>query len=110
MLREVDSRTENPALEADPGPPRVTTEERADLPGHTLTACNQKMRLFYKDHVQSNNGTHLTGGISNNTLWQTRWRKISNLTLRFYDATKVKAGRHFVTLLTKELCGSRERR
>ena len=109
ITRKKAGKAYNPALEADPGPPLVTTEEGADLQGHTLTVCSRKLRLVSKDHVHCNNGTHLTGGIANDALWQTRWSRISNLTLRFYDALKGKAGRRFVTLLTKKLRAARER-
>ena len=76
---------------------------RADLQGHQLTQCDLKLRSVYGDYVHRNDGTHLTGGINDDALWQTRWRRISNLTPRFYDAPKGKAGRRFVILLTEEL-------
>ena len=100
----------NPALEADPGPPPITTEAGSDLPGHTLTSCNHKLCLVYKYHIHSNDGTHLTGGIADNVLCQTWWRLISNPTPIFYKDSKGKASQHFVTLLTEELCGAQERR
>ena len=91
----------NSAIEVDPGPPAIITEEGADLPGHTLTACNRKLRSVYRYHIHCNDGTHLTGGITDDNLWQNRWRRISNLKPRFYDAPKGKAGIRFVTLLTE---------
>ena len=91
------------------GPPQITTEAGADVQGHRLTPCDIKLWSVYGNHVHRNDGTHLTGGIYDDALWQTRWRRISNLTLRFYDAPKSKSGRRFVTLLTKELRGDRER-
>ena len=91
------------------GPPQISTEAGADLQGHQLTQCDLKLRSVYGDCVHHNNGTHLTGGIADDALWQTRWRRISNLSPRFYDAPKGKAGRRFVILLTEELRGARER-
>ena len=101
-------KTYNPASEADPGPPQITTEEGADLPGHNLTECDHKLCTDYGDHIHCNDGTHLTGVITDDALWQTRWHRISNLTLRFYGAPKGKAGRRFMTILTNKLQGTRE--
>ena len=70
--------------------------------------CDRKMRLVYGDHVHRNDGTHLTRGVAGDALWQTQWRQIINLMPRFYNATNVKVGRRFVTLLTKELHGAWE--
>ena len=68
---------------------------------HRYNICGRSSDLVTStDH---NDGTHLTGVISDDALWQTRWRRISNHTPRFYDAPKGKAGRHFVTILTEEL-------
>ena len=110
IVREKSGKIYNPASKTMQGPPYITTEARADLQGHRLTPCNLNLRSVYGDHVHPNDGTHLAGGISDDALWQTRWRRISNLTPRFYDAPKGKAGRHFVILLTEELQGARERR
>ena len=41
---------------------------------------------------------------------QTPWCGISNLTPRFYDVPKVKAGQHFIKLLITEMQGTQERR
>ena len=109
ITRKKSGKAYNPALEVDPGPPPISTEDVANLPGHTLTACEQKLCLVYGDHIHRNNGTHLTGGIADNALWQTICHRISNLIPMLYDAPNVKAGRRFVTLLTEELRGSRER-
>ena len=85
------------------GPSQISTGAGADLQGHQLTQCDLKLRSVYGDYVHRNDGTHLPGGIADDALWQTRWRQISNLTPRFYDAPKGKAGRRFVILLTEEL-------
>ena len=62
-------KTYNPASEADPGPPQITTEEGADLPGHTFTRRDHKLRTVYGDHIHRNDGTHLMGGIAHDALW-----------------------------------------
>ena len=103
IIREKSGRIYNPTSETMQGPPHITTEAGADLQGHRLTPCDIKLRSVYGNHVHRNDGTHLTGGIYDDALWQTRWRRISNLTLRFYDAPKGKAGQRFVILLTEEL-------
>ena len=93
----------NPDSEAEPGPTQITIEEGANLPGYTLTGCDHKLRTVYGYHIHRNDGTHLTGDIADDALWKTRCSIISNLTPRFYDAPKGKAGRRFVTILTEEL-------
>ena len=110
IVREKSGKIYNPASETMPGPPQITTEAGADLQGHSLTPCDLKLWSVYGDHIHCNDGTHLAGGISDDALWHTRWRRISNLTPRFYDAQKGKAGRSFVILLTEGLQGARERR
>ena len=110
IIRDNSGRTYNPASEMVQGPPQISTEAGADLQGHRLTQCDHKLRSVYGDHVHRNDGTHLTGGIADDALWHTRWHRISNLTPRFYDAPKGKAGRHFVILLTEELRGAKELR
>ena len=103
IVREKSGMIYNPASETVPGPPQITTEVGGDLQGHSLTPCGHKLRSFYGYHIYRNDGTHLAGGISDDALWQTRWRRISNPTPRFYDAPKGKAGRSFVILLMEEL-------
>ena len=110
IIRKKSGKTYNPALLVDPSPPPFATEEGAGLPGHILTARDLKLRLVYGDHVHRNYGMRLMGGITDNALWKTWWRRISNLTPRFYDTPKGKAGTSFVTLLVEELRGTRERR
>ena len=100
----------NPASESMTAPPQITTEEGANLPGHTLTRCNHKLRTVYGDHIHHNDVTHLTGGIAEDALWKTWWLIISNLTPRFYYAPKGKVVRLFVKILTEELRGDREQR
>ena len=52
---------------------------------------------------------HFTWGFVNDALYNTQWRRISNLTPRFYVESKGKAGQRFFTLLTEELKGARDR-
>ena len=54
----------NPASETVPGPPQITTEEGANIPGHTLKMCDHKLQSVYRD-----DGTHLTGGLADDALW-----------------------------------------
>ena len=71
IVREKSGRIYNPASETMQGPPQISTEAGADLQGHRLTPCDHKLRSVYGDHVHRNDGTHLTGGISDDALWQT---------------------------------------
>ena len=70
ISRKKAGKTYNPDLEADPGPHPVTIEEGTDVLGHTLTSWDCKLNLFYGDHAHQNDATHLTGGITDDALWQ----------------------------------------
>ena len=85
-------------------------EKGANLLDHKITACDHKLCTVYVDHIHHNVGTHLTGVIANDSLWQKRWKRIINLAPRLYDAPKGKAGLRFVRLFTEEIQGSQERR
>ena len=68
IVREKSGRIYNPASEMMKGPPQISIEAGADLQGRELTPCDHKLRSVYGDHVHRNDGTHLTGGISDEAL------------------------------------------
>ena len=57
IIRKKSGKTYNPALLVDPSPPPFTTEEGADLPGHTLTAYDRKPSSVYRYQVHCNDYT-----------------------------------------------------
>ena len=62
-------------------------EERTigDLPGAILSDADRLMDKVYGDHVHQNDGTHLDGGITDDTVWQTYWRRLIVYTPKAYD-------------------------
>ena len=88
----------------------TTVLEGGDLPGYEPTEADRKLDLVFGDHVHLNDGCHLKGGIDTDGLWQRRWRRVVQLSLRPYHVPKGTVGRRFIAMLTAEFCGARERR
>ena len=65
---------------------------------------------MYGDHVHSNDGTHLDGGIAEDGAWQDRWLRLVQGTPALYEVPRGKVGRRFLTTLIFEFQGVRERR
>jgi hypothetical protein len=57
----------------------------------------------YGDHVHWNDGTHLTGEITDDHEWQDYWRRLIVYPETFYNIPKGPTGKRFLGLLTKEL-------
>jgi hypothetical protein len=56
-------------------------QEGGDVPGSSLPDVDQKMDKVYGDNVHQNPGTHLSGGIANDALWQERWQQLVSIFL-----------------------------
>ena len=95
--------------EAAPGP-AITPDAGADLPSYNVTAADRLLDSAYGDHVHDNDGTHLQGGFSDDALWQRRWRRMAQIATTRYQAPAGRVGRRFLTVLTSEFRGVRERR
>ena len=63
----------------------------------------------YNNHLHCNSGTHLDGGVDNDTVWQRRWQRIKNLPMTWYDIPQVHIGRRFVQWMTMVIKGVRTR-
>eukprot|EP00957_Ditylum_brightwellii_P090776 6912780-Ditylum_brightwellii.AAC.1 len=87
----------------------VLTEEGADLPSFNLTPADRKLLTVFGDTVHRNDGTHFTGGVPDNLVWQQRWRRLAGLPTNWYDTLSGKVGRRFVSVLTAKFQGVRER-
>ena len=77
--------------------------------GYTPTPEDLRLREFYGDWVHANPGTHLDGGICNNSAWQAWWHDLAVIPLRHYDAPSGKVGQRFVGTFGAELKGVRDR-
>ena len=83
----------------------VEIDEGADLPGYTATQADQLIKSVYGDHIHQNDATHLDGGISDDSLWQSYWRQLVGLPLKQYRVPNNSTGRAFIRQYADELKG-----
>jgi hypothetical protein len=89
--------------------PVITPDEGADLPGYQATAADCLLDAALGDHVHDNDGTHLHGGFTNNTLWQRCWQRMVQLATTHYQVPAGKVGQRFITILVIEFRSVRDR-
>ena len=77
-----------------------------DEPGYTLTPEDLHLREVYGDRVHVNHGTHLDGGVREDSEWQAWWRDLAVMPLRCYDAPSGRVGRRFVGAVGQSLRGA----
>jgi hypothetical protein len=68
-----------------------------------MTDVDKMMDKVYGDHVHHNDGTHLDGGISNDTSWQDYWKRIIVFPGQNYNLPKGKVGKRFIFTLASIL-------
>ena len=66
--------------------------ESGDVPGYVLTPEDLCLREVYGDWVHGNPGTHLDGGVKDDSAWQAWWRELAVMPSRRYDAPSGKVG------------------
>ena len=81
-----------------------------DVPGYVPTPEDLRLREVYGNWVHGNPGTHLNGGVANDSAWQAWWRDLAVMPSRRYDAPSGKVGCRFVGMLGTEMQGVRDRR
>ena len=81
-----------------------------NVPGYQPTLEDLRLREIYRDWVHTNPGTHLDGGVRNDSAWQAWWLDLAVMPSRRYDALSGKVGRRFVGTLREEMKGVRDRR
>ena len=91
-------------------PPEEGEGTAGEVPGYKPTAEDLGLREIYGDWVHANPGTHLDGGVCNNSEWQAWWRDLAVMPSRRYDVPSGKVRRRFVRTLREELKGVRDRR
>ena len=69
------------------------------MSGYNPTPEDLRVREVYGDWVHANTGTHLDGGVHNDSAWQTWWRDLAVIPSRRYDAPSGRVGRRFVGTL-----------
>ena len=80
-----------------------------DDPGYNPTPEDLRLREVYRGWVQANTGTHLDGGIRDDSVWQAWWRELAVMTSRRYDTPSGRVGRRFIGTLGVDLKGVRDR-
>ena len=77
--------------------------ESGNVPGYVLTPENLRLREVYGDWFHRNQGTHLDGGVKDDSVWQAWWHDLAVMPLRRYDAPSGMVGRKFVGTLGEEM-------
>jgi len=90
-------------------PPTIPGEHMADLPGYCSTPADRLLDSVFGDHLHSNPGFHLDGGVPSDQVWQQRWKLLVGLPSVRYNVPKGVVGRRFITTLTTEFRMVRER-
>jgi hypothetical protein len=101
---------ELPAQPPPVAPDPINTEPGADHPAYQLTPADELLDSVLGDHVHSNDGRHLTGGVTDDCRWQTRWQRMVQISPTRYSVPKGTVGRRFLTILTNEFRQVRERK
>ena len=83
---------------------------RSNMPGYVPTPEDLHLREVYEDWVHKNLGTHLDGGVIDDSTWQAWWRDLAVMPSRRYDAPSAKVGGRFFRMLGAEMQGVRDRR
>ena len=91
-------------------PPEYIEGMAGDVLGYQPTPEDQRLREVYGDWVHANSGTHLDGGVRNDSTWQAWWRDLAVMPSRRYDAPSGKVGQSFVGTLREDMKGVRDRR
>eukprot|EP00957_Ditylum_brightwellii_P022079 1665577-Ditylum_brightwellii.AAC.1 len=63
----------------------------------------------YGDTIHRNDGTHLAGGVAEDTKWQQRWQKLARRPQNWYSVLAGPVGMRFVSLYAAEWRGVRGR-
>ena len=89
--------------EETPDPKATLSDD--NLPVYVPTPEYQRMQEFDGEWVNSNNGSHLYGGIPNNCYWKFCWRDLKLMVFHFYDATGSKIGWLLFRTISLEVTG-----
>ena len=92
-----------------PLPPTILPNTHADHPDYIVTEADDLLHIVYGDNIHKNAGTHLSGAIPDDYIWQNHWLRIVQITSIRYQVPTGKIGRRFLTIFTSELRGVRIR-
>ena len=81
----------------------------SNVPWYVPTPEDLRLREVYGDWVHGNLGTHLDGGVTDDSAWQAWWRDRKVTPSRRYDIPSGKVSRWFVGILGAKMQGVRDR-
>ena len=90
-------------------PPEEGKDTDGYVPGYTSTPENLRLREVYGDWIHANPGTHLDGGVRDDSAWKAWWRDLAVMPSRRFDTPSGRFRRKFVRTLGKELKGVLDR-
>jgi len=94
-----------------PAPDPHAIPQNADKPNYILTEADKYLDNVYGDHVHSNDGSHLTGGISSDILWEHYWKQLCSYPENLYRLpTSGNATTRFFTTLASLIEGVTKRK
>ena len=83
----------------------ICMEADADLPDAVLVEADRLLDAVYGDHPHQNDGTHLTGGVAFDKLWQGHFNRLAVLPQSHYSLPNGKVGKRFIRILSEEFAG-----
>jgi hypothetical protein len=94
----------------DGGLGEVEVLNPGNFPDAIISDADRMMDKVYGDHVHQNPGTHLDGGIADDTMWQDYHRRLIVYPSQRYDAPSGSVGRRFVESTATLLDGVQARK
>jgi hypothetical protein len=79
-----------------------------DLGRQILHACNNQLVMVYRDSIHRNNGRHLDGGVTDDSIWQWRYNWVVAHPHPMYNPPKGGLGQRVVLTMAREFGGVRE--
>lgn len=103
----------NPTAADDPLPDALLPDTsellavppNSDLPSHTQTLIDDEFDRVFGDHIHLNDGTHLHNNISDDTIWQHYYQRLTNFHCSPYEVPTGSLGQRFISTLASLLNG-----
>ena len=77
-------------------------EEDADLQGSTPARAHLSLWELYGELPHHNDGTRLAGGVPDDAIWKSSWRRLAAKSASWYFTPPGKVGRRFTGVLAAE--------
>jgi hypothetical protein len=110
LSEDTDSESVEADVPEEAEEPEATTTDDADLPGYERSEVDLVLDMVFGDHVHQNNGSHLDGGIIDDSMWQNYHRRLIVYQGKQYDAPKGSVGNRFIMKLSEIIAGIKSRK